>query len=101
MRVSPFPLISFRHTHSSPLVSVCAGVAESVCLLLTGDCVCVCVYALCVFMCLLVFFSGGKVELHGFVHLPVLFADQLQREGTIQDSELVSSSGYVDGVLFF
>ena len=38
-----------------------------------------------VFLCLLVFFSWGKVELHGFVHLPVLFADQLQREGTIQN----------------
>lgn len=35
------PLISFRETHSCPLVSVCAGVTESMCLLPTAECVCV------------------------------------------------------------
>lgn len=86
LRVSPPPpLISFRHAQSSPLVSVCGSVAKSICLLPTGECVCVCV---CIHVCvlnmrLLVFFSRGKVELHGFVHLPVLFTDQLQREGTV------------------
>lgn len=101
LRVKPTPLISFRHTNSSPLVSVCASVAKSICLFPTSECVCVCVYMHeCVCMCLLVFFSRSKVELHGFVHLPVLFADQFKGEGTIQNSELVSSSRYVDGVLF-
>lgn len=82
-----------RHVHAFdfPLsVCVCVCVSVSVCVR-----VCVCFPAR-----LLVFFSRGKVELHGFVDLPVLFTDQFQGEGTIQNSELVSSCRYVDGVLF-
>lgn len=77
-RVSPTPAISFRHTL---LVSVCAGGAKSMCLLPTGECV-LCV---CSGVWLLVFFSGSKVELHGFVDFPVLFADELQGERTVEN----------------
>lgn len=104
MRVSPRPLISFRHfSTSSSSYFVCAQVYPSpwVYLILVSVCMYVCVFA-CVetVMLLLVFFRRSEVQLHGFVHLPVLFADKLKGERTVENSELVSSSWYVNGVLF-
>lgn len=45
----------------------------------------VCIGVCFLYVRLFVFFSWSKVELHGFVDLPVLFTDELQGEGTVQN----------------
>lgn len=69
--------LSSPDTHCPPLLCVCRC-SPYVNLQSSSLCVRVCV-------CLLVFFSRSKVELHGFVDLPVLFADKLEGEGAVQN----------------